>query len=633
MKRIGTLLLAFMMLLSVPLFAAAEGNTADNHLTVGNPTAMRGEFFTGMWGNSTSDLDVRDLLHGYNLVMWDGEYDMFVFDPSVVTNSYYTTDAAGDTEYTMTLAGDLRYSDGSRITAWDYAFSLLLQISPKIAELGGVPRQLDYIAGSKAYLNGTPYLSGVRVPNDNTLSITIRKDYLPFFYELGLLSCVPYPIQVIAPGVAVKDNGVGVYLANKDANAEEPVFTADLLRETILDPETGYLSHPSVVSGPYTLTSFDGTTAEFAVNRYYKGNAKGKKPSIDTLTYTVAENETMIEKLESGEFGLINKAMRLDSVEKGIRLTEESAFQMTEYLRTGLCYLSFACEHAGPGSKAVRQAVAWCLDRDMIVQEYLGDHGVRADGYYGVGQWMYGLLDGSVEPPVQKPKNGATEAEKAAYEAAVKPYKALNLDKLTAYAVDTEKAAKLLDEDGWTLNEQGIREKETNGEKVTLELKLIYPEGNTIGETLEKALIPNLEAVGIKLAMEPVPMVDLLSVLYKKDGERDADLIWVASNFDIVFDPALQFTVGSNGEPNWSYTNCEDVELYRLALNMRETEPGDVLGYLKKWISFQERFNETLPMIPVYSNSYFDFYTGSLQDYDITLRPTWGEAIVPAYLK
>ena len=633
MKRIGTLLLALMMLLSVPLYVTAEGSSAANHLNVGNPTAMRGDFFTGMWGNSTSDIDVRDLLHGYDLVMWDGEYDMFTFDPSVVTNSYYIIDASGNTEYTMTLARDLYYSDGSKITAWDYAFSLLLQMSPVISELGGVPADMEYIVGSKAYRNGTAYLSGVRVPNDYTLVITIQGNYLPFFYELSLLSCKPYPIEEIAPGVTVKDNGVGVCLANIDEDAEGPVFTAELLQETILDPDIGYRSHPSIVSGPYTLTSFDGTTAEFAVNPYYKGNAKGKKPSIDTLTYTVAENETMIEQLANGEFGLLNKVMRLDSVEKGIQLTEESAFEMTEYLRTGLCYISFVCEHTGPDSKAVRQAIAWCLDRDLIVKEYTGEYGERADGYYGVGQWMYGILNGTVKPPVKEPKEDANEAEKAAYEAAVKPYQDLNLDKLTAYTVDTETAARLLEEDGWTLNEDGIREKEINGEKSTLELKMIYPAGNTIGETLERALIPNLEEVGIRLTLEPVEMGELLGVLYKQGGERDADMIWVASNFNIAFDPSVQFTLGKDGEPDWAYTNCKDEELYRLALSMRRTEPGDVLGYLKKWIAFQERFNDTLPMIPVYSNSYFDFYTGSLEDYDITLRPTWGEAIVPAHLE
>ena len=97
--------------------AAAAEETADkqdvpvpDRLTVGNTTAMRGEFFTSLWGNATSDIDVRDLLHGYNLVMWDGENGMFREDPSVVKNIVVTDNEEGDRSYTLLLQDDLRYS-------------------------------------------------------------------------------------------------------------------------------------------------------------------------------------------------------------------------------------------------------------------------------------------------------------------------------------------------------------------------------------------------------------------------------------------------------------------------------------------------------------------------------------------
>ena len=37
-----------------------------------------------------------------------------------------------------------------------------------------------------------------------------------------------------------------------------------------------------------------------------------------------------------------------------------------------------------------------------------------------------------------------------------------------------------------------------------------------------------------------------------------------------------------------------------------------------------------LPLIPVYSNVYFDFYTSDLMNYDIVRYITWGDAIVPS---
>ena len=61
---------------------------------------------------------------------------------------------------------------------------------------------------------------------------------------------------------------------------------------------------------------------------------------------------------------------------------------------------------------------------------------------------------------------------------------------------------------------------------------------------------------------------------------------------------------------------------------MCETEPSDALGFVQKWITFQEQLSEMLPLLPVYSNVYYDFYTSDLMNYDIIRYITWGDAIV-----
>ena len=633
MKKFVTWLIVLMMAV-LPL-AAAMGEAEEglyDHLVVGNTTQMRGDFFTGMWGNATSDADVRDLLHGYNLVVWDSAKSMFSFNPAVVTEVMTMTDQAGDKTYALILANDLRYSDGSRINAWDYAFSFLLQISPEIAELGAVPAQTDFLLGYDAYHSGeADTLAGIRVEGTNVLVLTIRGEYLPFFYELALLRCNPYPIRVIAPGVQVKDDGKGVYLANADKNIKEPVFTADLLRETLLDPETGYRSHPSIVSGPYTMTSFDGTTAEFAVNPYFKGDENGVKPTIPTLTFTLAENGTMVEKLKNGEFGLLNKVLRKDAIDAGLALLQEDPLLVENYTRNGLSYIAFACEKPAISSVKVRQAIAWCMDRDLVTSDYAGDYGLRVDGYFGIGQWMYEAVIGA-SSPLEAPAEDSSPQVKEEFEKLQEAIKELNMDDLTVYTEDLEKAAALLDEDGWKVNEEGIREKEIDGEKVTLELTMLYPEGNEIGEAFQERLVPNLEKVGIKLALEPMEMSRLLEAYYKQDEDRSADMIYLASNFELVFDPSVQFIIDADGTPNWSYTNHSDTKLYSLAVKMRETEPGDILSYLQNWLEFQKEMNEALPILPIYSNVYFDFYTNTLHDYAVGARSTWAQAIVPAYL-
>ena len=626
MKRLIALLLALLLVCAA---ATAEEGTEEqapvlDRLIVGNPTPMRGEFFTSFWGNSTSDLDVRDLLHGYNLVFWDSEEGMFREDPSVVREIVVVENEEGDRSYTLILQDDLKYSDGTAINAWDYAFSYLFSISPEVAEIGGTPRRMEQFLGYDEYIAGTAeVLSGVHVMADNIIMITIRHEYLPFFYEMGLLSCNPYPISVIAPGVAVRDDGDGVYLANADETVQEPVYTAELLKQTILDPENGYLSHPSVVSGPYTLTSWDGETAEFAINPYYKGNRDGEKPTIQTLYYTQSSNETQIEDLVSGKFDLLNKVTRQDNIMDGVSRVNDENIEFTTYPRVGLSYISFACEKDTVSSEAVRQAIAWCLDREQLVTDYTGNYGLLVDGYYGIGQWMYGLVMGTTAPPIELPEDEKDQEAMAEYNEAKAAFEELTLDNLTSYTVDTETAAKLLDQDGWTINDDGLREKDG----VVLDLKMAYPEGNNIAEYLDRNFLSNLEQVGIRLTVEELPMNELLSRWYQQE-ERDEDMIYLASNFDLIFDPSAYFSA----DGTWAYTSLADDILYAEAVAMRSTEPGDVLTYVQHWVAFQERFNQILPMIPIYSNIYFDFYTRYLQNYNIDQNATWGEAIVPAFL-
>ncbi len=636
MKRIYAALLAIVLLMTI-LPVIAEGTEEDTteatetKLIVGNTTPMRGEFFTELWGNATSDCDVRDLLHGYNLVYWDGENGMFAADPNVVAYLTITANDAGDKTYTFGLLNDLFYSDGTRITAWDYAFSYLFSISPVLSEIGAIPLRREQFLGYEAYMENGGALAGVRVTSDETISITLDHNYLPFFYEMGLLSCNPYPISVIAPGVVVRDDGQGVYLSNVDTTITEPLFNAELLRETVMNEETGYLSHPSVVSGPYTLTAFDGVTAEFEINEYYKGNAKGLKPIIPYLTYTLAENDTMIEKLADGEFDLLNKVMRQDRITAGIELINEYDLSMANYPRVGLSYISFCGEKPTVSSMAVRQAIAYCFDRDAAVEDYVGAFGQRVDGYYGIGQWMYQVVMGTMAPPVAAPEDPNNAEAMRAYELQVAEFDNLNLDGLNEYSVNIEEARTLLEQSGWKLNDDGLRERDG----VVLDLKLIYPEGNNIPESLQVNLVENLEQVGIRLTMEAMPMAELLREWYKQDN-READMFYLASNFYLIFDPSVHFIEKTSEEygliHDWAYTNIPDDQLYSWAVAMRRTEPGDALSYIKRWIGFQERFNELLPIIPVYSNIYFDFYTNSLQDYNIAENSTWGQAIVGAWL-
>ena len=720
-----------------------------DELRVGHPTITKGDFFTEMFGNDTADIDVRALLHGYNLVNWDQNQGVYLVDESVVENVMVVSDEIGNKTYFFGLYDDLYYSDGTPITAWDYAFSLLLMMSPEIEQIGGKIYRAEHILGFEEYLTGElPYLTGVGIIDDHQLAITLDHNFLPYFFETGLFLCVPYPISVIAPGCKVYAGaasdlgdgyGYGIYIGNEDQSIEEPIYTAELLQKTILDPETGYNSHPSVTSGPYVLTDYDYETAHFVINDYYKGawvyntlpedfhfdvqNHAGTgsgtlahnshtgpniykidrvtedgeenpmylvKPTIEKISFTVADNDTMAEDLASGKFHLVNKVVygptilqclgsfsgniepvpdhEVEERETGEDELDLSDIRYQNYPRIGLAFLTFTYDWPTVHDKEVRQALAWCMDRDQITQDYCQGFGIVVNGYYGMEQWEYLICDGQLEYPINfindqthtkedleewsKHRNmyATTDAE---YDKLVAAWEMLTLDNLVNYNVyDLEndpdrtekvgivKANALLDSAKWTLNRDGepyrpgvddVRCKMVDGQLVALDLTMMYPRGNHIVDTIDENWFVNLAEVGIKVTLVPEDMEELLKSYYR-EKERTTDMIYLATNFHVIVDPAITYSTDPTPTHEiWNNTYSDDEDLWYRAVNMRKTDPKDVYNYVAKWISFQERYNEVLPTIPIYSNIYFDFYTSQLQNYWITAHVTWTQAILESY--
>ena len=634
MKKMLALLLTCALLLTSVSAAVAESGE-ENEITVAVTTPLTGNFFTNMWGNLSSDLDIRNLIHGYNLVEWDTEEGVFLPDDSVVSGSIAEKESNGDVTFILMLYRDLCYSDGTPITARDYAFSLLLTMSPEMKELGANVRTPEFIAGYKDYISGkSETLKGVKLTGDYILNITIDKAYLPFFYQMGLLDCVPYPIDVIAPGVTVEDDGDGVYLKNAKK------FTAEVLKKTVLDEESGYRTHPSVTSGAYTLVSYENGTAVLEANPLYKGDSDGDIPEIKRITVVSKASDELMTALKDGDVTVVNKVSDARAIEEGLKLTEEQeTLTSAHYDRSGLSFISFNTDRAPLDDLAVRQAIAYLADRESIAKEVLGDYGERAEGYYGKGQWMYLLLSGEVEP--EDPGEYADDEKKKAYDANVKGLAELSLDTIETYNRSVKKAAKLLDKAGWNLNEKGkafdakkdkVRYKKTADGLKPLQLTLAYSEGSAAGKALEGTLVKSLAEGGIELKVEAVPTEKLFKQYYRQ-AKVKYDMFFLGTNFDVVYDPSTYFVDTKDGHHQWKTNGLVDDEMWMLTVDMRQTEPGDLADYCAKWLKYQERVMEQLPVLPVYSNTYYDFYADKLKGYEIEASISWPQTIIGAYIE
>ena len=613
MKRVFAILLMLAMITGCCAALGESAGSMYNLLRVGTITEFSGNFFSGAIGNNVTDQDVRKLIHGYNLVEWVPEEGVFRPNQQVVTAFSTSRD---NSSFVFAISRDLKYNDGTPITAKDYAFSFLLQTSRALQEAAGARQTGDFIWGWEAYDTGNaPTVTGFKLLGDYQISVSLSNEYLPYYYEMQALSIEPYPIAQLAPGCEVEDDGNGIYLIGD--------MSAETLRQTLLDPETGYATHPKVTCGPYRLDAYDGKTAKFSLNPEYIGDSAGGKPVIPEIELRYVDTDRLVNELAMDNLDLIVRCARNDHIQAGIALTSSGDINRYAYSRNGLAYISFCAEKGATADVNVRRALAMCMDKTGLKDRYLGSYGLAVDGYYGIGQWMYLASNGTITV------GNEDEAEEE------NPENRPNLAGLTVWPLDTEAANALLDEAGWNLNDQGgdftpgtdsVRCRVNQGRLETLKLKLIYPDNNRAGALLAEYFTNNVARVGGTVETEAIPMPELLQRYYHMT-ERDCDMIMLGSNLGDVFEPTVEF----DGDTH-RISGITDPQFAQLALDMRRTEPGRALEYVRKWIAFLEYRSTILPEIPLYSNAYMDFAIARLQGYTPGSYSSWAEAVQYAVL-
>lgn len=612
MKKIIAVILT-MVLLAGCFAAIAEEDAGKKYekLTVGVTTAFSGNFLADSLGNNISDQDIRKMIHSYHLVRWDGEYGIYRPNEQVITGALVSGDMR---TLHFSIARDLTYNDGTPITVKDYAFSFLMLTSRAMEEAAGMREDGSRIEGWTAYDEGqAAAVSGFRLIGDYQISITISTGFMPYFYELKSVDFYPLPINVLAPGCEVRDDGNGVYLSGP--------FDAETIRQNILDPEKGYAAHPSVTSGAYTVTDYDGKTVWLEANPHYSGDIDGTRPMIENVVVRYLPSADLQSALIVGDVDLTVRSIRTDQIATGMALAGSEDYSMKSYSRNGLAFISFCTENGLTADPNVRKALAMCLDKEGLNAEYSGNYGTTVKGYYGIGQWMFPMTRGMI-PESWQEEAGPDET-----------WEDMNLDGVTDYTLDPEEAAKLLDAAGWNLNAEGspytegLRYKSEDGELVPLRLKLAYPSENLAGPMLTRYFAPYLQEAGAELELYPVEMPKLLTMYYGT-AERTCDMIMIGSNFGDVFDLSPYYD--ENGTDR--ITRITDSHLADLARDMRRTEPGDGAEYVRRWIKFLEYRSEVLPEIPLYSNAYLDFHISALRNYYPSAYSSWSEAIQKAYL-
>ncbi|MDR1803398.1 MAG: ABC transporter substrate-binding protein [Treponema sp.] len=587
---------------------ATKPTTPQGRLVVG-VNAMNGNMFTG-WDNLVANSNAKDLINGYGTIMYTKD-DQFIPDPVVVRNMTTRENADGGKTYTFEINSGLVWNDGRPITAKDYVFGALFDLSFEARELGA-RRWVggDVYQGFEEYNSGeTKVLTAFRLLGEYSFSVTIApvdgdgEPTFPFWYEITYAGVGPLPMHIIAPGCDVADTGNGVQMTGP--------FTTDLLRSTVDNGSTGYRYTPYVSCGPYKFVSYDPTAYIITLetnDRYAGEGPERTKPLIKTLILKQTEQATEIDELRAGTVDLLVQLSGAVSINAGRDVCDTGRASYITYGRNGYGKITFHCDWGPTQFPEVRRAIAYCMNREEFVRQYTGGYGIIVHSRVGNAQWMY------------RENLAALERN------------------LTVYTVNLAKAREELDAAGFTLNSTGgaytgtgTRYKRMpDNSLMALRVEWFSPDSNPIGEMLSTFLDANWESVGGEISHDWGDSAAFGNALYGT-GKR-YNMINGGTGFAVQDSPWYYYVPDPEMFGYYNGNFIIDEPLNRYTQDMKQTTPGDNASYSRSWLNFVTRFNEILPDIPLYSDEYHDFFNAKLKDFSHSAIYPWTSAILDAWV-
>lgn len=629
MKKFLALLLAVVMVLT--MVACGEGKKkADGQVVIGTSTEASGDWAYSAFvrnPNATDNAVVK--LTDDMTTIESNQHGDYVINKTVVKSYERIEEENGNVTFKFVINDGLKFNNGEAVTAENFVAWTMFLVSPAGKEMGVVSATYNMLPGGLAYRNGeTNVLSAVRLYDEKTFSITIAKtgedgetSYLPYYYDLTYAGMQAVNLTYwFGEGWSVKDDGEGVYFVNADGKE----FTAETVGETVKAGR--FATGNRVTAGPYNLVSYDQSSSEIVleVNENYNGNFEGQKPGIQKLVIVKTSDDTVMDMISTGQIQIYSGIADGAQVNAVLDLIEAGTIDSSpsQYDRAGYGYFGFACDLGPAQFTEFRQAVAYLLNRVEFAQTFCQGWGSVVHGPYCTAFSM----------------TSKTDIDK----------------KVNHYDYNPEKAVELLKQAGFVYNADGSDYVDGSGEvryaKVTEEQARYYEsfnkvladgtilmpatlnwassEGNSVSALLTTMLASSdaTKAAGISIVKTEMTFPSLLSYMYRQEmngavGDFSVptyNMFNLATGYNGgVYDEAYNWTTDPEYiEQGYNVQHLYDKELDKLSMDMvYGVEPGDEATYLSLWEKYIIRWNELLPMVPLYSNLYVTVYPNTIDNY------------------
>lgn len=668
---------------------------------IGSSTELSGDFRWPGYGTGSagaSDQDIAKLTTGYS-TMESNQGGQYVWNQTAVkSHTEEEIDHADGTKtlkITIEINPGLKMSGGTEIKADNYLAYILAMSTPvanKALDSANAGesfvgyKKFNAYDGTNAGENASKEFAGVRRLGDYKFSLEIDSEFYPYYFADTFGAVTPYDLKLVLGGAQVKDDGNGAYLSDDwyavNLDKDEQPIPGDFVKINHLK-EARFDYYTYEYTGPYTLDRWNATSKEaiLKINGNFAGNFEGQKPHVEKVIYRKVVEETQMAQLSRGEIDILEGLTGAASVNAALQLTkgENAGFKEVHYDRAGYGKVQFDCDFSPTMFAEVRQAIAYCFDREEFANTFCGGFGSVVNGPYSVNFPAYVANEDLLE------------------------------EKLKSYSVSTAAAKKALQEGGWVYNEDGtayddsvggIRYKKLSAAEATKyninykavsvttsnlpdkkkEYKTVKvgddyympcvinwfsSENNTVSDLLTQNLLHKgyLTEAGVGMTKTEGTFTALQAQIKRKGSDFTGDPTYSMFNLatgwnNAVYDYAYNWIDNSNMEKynmyfgystnklsdpydkEFSWWNKENQGLSydeamtksnnKLGMNyisfamVYSTKVGDTAEYNKWFAAYMLRWNELLPDIPLYGNIYYDCYNAKILNFKAT--PFFGAA-------
>lgn len=383
--------------------------------------------------------------------------------------------------------------------------------------------------------NAELYQRIVNIEVKNAKTFTVHLDRLTFDYNaLNDFQLVPAHIE----------------------RARFAAAPAEYRNRTAYDQDS---TNPGLYNGPYRLSALvQGSHLILEPNPQWRGT----KPAFKRVVVRAVENTAALEaQLLSGGVDMIAGELGLP-LEQAVALAKRAAPRFHVMFKSGLAYEHLDVNLSSPimADKRVRQALLYGLDRQGLNRQ---------------------LFDG--RQPVA--------------DSSVNPLDAVHADDTLQYPYDPAKAARLLDQAGWTLT--GTSRRNAKGEPMVIEI--ITTAGNRSRELVSQVVQSQWRQLGIDTRLKTEPArVFFGETVSKRHFPHLALFAWISSPESVPRSTlhSSQIPTAANNWTGQNYAGYADPRMDALldAIEIELESPKRV----ELWRRLQHLYAEQLPALPLF---------------------------------